>query len=75
MKELIEYIAKSIVDHPEEVEVVQEGTGDLVMLKLKVAQEDMGRVIGRQGRIVNSLRVLVRVMAVRQGIRASLEIV
>ncbi len=75
MKELIEYIAKSIVDHPEAVEVVQEGTRDQVMLRLKVDPDDMGRVIGRQGRIVNSLRILVRVMAVRQGIRASLEIV
>lgn len=75
MKELIEYIAKAIVEHPDQVVVAEEKTSDQVVLKLQVAPEDMGRVIGRQGRIVNALRTLLRVVAVRQGTRAILEIV
>ena len=74
MKELVEYIAKAIVDSPDQVmvtEVVDEGG---IILKLEVAQEDMGRVIGKQGRIVQAIRTLLKVVAVRQGTRAVLQI-
>jgi predicted RNA-binding protein YlqC (UPF0109 family) len=75
MKELIEYIAKSLVDDPSQVRVDEiEGTNSVV-LELHVAQEDMGRVIGRKGRVANAMRTLVRVVAAKQGKRVTLEIV
>jgi len=74
MKELVELVAKAIVDHPEQVEVTEEDLGDQIVLHLRVAEEDMGRVIGKQGRIANALRTLLRVAAARQGTRAVLEI-
>lgn len=75
MKELIEYIAKSIVNKPEEVVVTEERESDHVTLKLSCAQDDMGRVIGKQGRVAQAMRTLLRVMAVREGVKANLEIV
>lgn len=75
MKELIEYIVKSIVNKPEEVVVTEERDSERVVLKLQVAPEDMGRVIGKQGRVAQAMRTLLRVIAVREGIRADLEIV
>jgi len=75
MKELIEYIAKSIVNKPEAVVVTEERSEERVVLKLQCNQEDMGRVIGKQGRVAQAMRTLLRVMAVREGIRADLEII
>ncbi len=75
MKELVEYIAKSLVDDPSQVEVIEKSSGASTILELEVAPEDMGRVIGKNGRVANAMRVLVRVMAARQGKRVSLEIV
>jgi predicted RNA-binding protein YlqC (UPF0109 family) len=74
MKELVELVAKAIVDHPDQVDVTQEDLGDQVVLRLRVAEEDMGRIIGKQGRIANALRTLLRVAAARQGTKAVLEI-
>jgi hypothetical protein len=74
MKELIEYIAKSIVNKPEAVVVTEERTSERVVLKLQVDQDDMGRVIGKQGRVAQAMRTLLKVIAVKQGIRAELEI-
>ena len=77
MKELVEFIAKAIVDHPDEVEVEveeYEEDGDRVNLHLYVADDDMGKVIGKQGRIANAMRDLVKVAAVQRGVRASLDI-
>jgi hypothetical protein len=74
MKELIEYMAKAIVDNPELVEVSEEDAGDHIVYHLKVAEEDMGRVIGKQGRIANAMRTLLKVAAIRRGARAILEI-
>ncbi|MGA9348735.1 MAG: KH domain-containing protein [Anaerolineae bacterium] len=75
MKELIEYIAKSLVDDPSQVRVDEiEGTNSVV-LELHVAPEDMGRIIGRKGRVANAMRTLVRVVAAKQGKRVTLEIV
>ena len=76
MKELVEYIAKSIASHPEDVKVTEEEEADgRVILRLEVAPDDKGKVIGRQGRVAQSMRVLLRVAAVKQGTRATLEIV
>jgi hypothetical protein len=75
MKELIEYIAKSIVDKPEEVRVTEEATEDGIILRLEVAPEDTGKVIGKEGRIAKAMRTLLRVAAIRKGTRATLEIV
>lgn len=75
MKDLVEYIAKSLVDHPESVNVnVVEGSS-MTVLELTVADGDMGRVIGKGGRVVNAVRSLVDVAAARQNTRATLEIV
>ncbi len=75
MKELIEYIAKSIADKPDEVVVTEETDDEGVTLKLQVADEDKGRVIGKQGRIAEAMRVLIRVKAAKAGTRATLEII
>ncbi len=74
MKELVEYIAKSIVNLPDEVVVTEETDEQLITLKLQVADEDKGRVIGKQGRIAEAMRVLLRVKAAKAGTRATLEI-
>jgi predicted RNA-binding protein YlqC (UPF0109 family) len=75
MKELVEYIAKALVDDPDEVSVTEVASGPEVILELRVGQGDMGRVIGRQGRVVNAMRALVQLSAARQAKRAQLEIV
>ncbi|MBL8078545.1 MAG: KH domain-containing protein [Anaerolineales bacterium] len=74
MKELIEYIAKSLVDHPEEVAVKQNGGGNRIRVELSVAKEDMGRVIGKGGKVANSIRALLRVAAEREGKQATLDV-
>ena len=75
MKELVEYIAKSIASYPDEVKVTEVEEDGRVILRLEVAPDDKGKVIGRGGRVAQSIRVLLRVAAVKQGTRAILEIV
>lgn len=75
MKELIEYIAKLLVEHPEQVEVRELGGGDRVRLELSVAREDMGRVIGKSGKVANAIRTMLRVAAEREGKQATLDVV
>ncbi len=75
MRELVEYIAKSIVNSPDDVVVTEEEDEQGLTLKLQVADDDKGRVIGKQGRIAEAMRTLVRVKAAKQGTRASLEII
>ncbi len=75
MKELVEYIAKSIVNAPDEVVVTEETNEEGTTLKLQVADDDKGRVIGKQGRIAEAIRTLIRVKAAKQGSRVTLEIV
>ncbi|MBA7677275.1 hypothetical protein ES703_85527 [subsurface metagenome] len=75
MKELVEYIAKSIVNAPDDVVVTEEESEEGITLKLQVADDDKGRVIGKQGRIAEAIRSLIRVKAAKAGIRVSLEIV
>ena len=74
MKELVEYIAKSIVNAPDDVVVTEEEGENGITLKLQVADDDKGRVIGKQGRIAEAIRTLVRVKAAKAGTRAILEI-
>lgn len=74
MQDLIEYIALSLVDDPLQVHVSQYLRGPNVDIRLQVAKEDMGRVIGKHGRVANSMRTLLRVAAAREGKRASLDI-
>ncbi len=75
MKELVEYIAKSIVNAPDDVVVTVEESEEGITIKLQVADDDKGRVIGKQGRIAEAIRSLIRVKAAKAGTRASLEIV
>ena len=75
MKELLTYIARNLVDNPDQVSVTQhDGDGEIV-LELRVAPEDMGKVIGRQGRIAKEIRTLVRSVAQRSGQRVSVDII
>jgi predicted RNA-binding protein YlqC (UPF0109 family) len=73
MKDLIEYIAKSLVEHPDEVQVSESG-GNRVRIELSVAKDDMGRVIGKGGKVANSIRTLLRVVAERNGKQATLDV-
>jgi predicted RNA-binding protein YlqC (UPF0109 family) len=74
MKALIEFIAKSLVEHPDQVEVKEIKNGNRIRLELSVAKDDMGRVIGKNGRVANSIRTLLRVAAERDGVQATLDV-
>ena len=74
MKSLIEYIARSLVDYPTQVKVYQRKQGPRTELSLQVAKQDMGRVIGRHGRVANAMRALLNVAAAREDKRAHLNI-
>ena len=74
MKEFLEYVARSLVEKPDEVRVEVQEDGDEVTLTLVVDEHDMGRVIGRDGRIANAMRSLLRVMGTRDGRHVELEI-
>ena len=75
MKELLLYMAKNLVDDPDSVTVTEIENEDGKVLELRVAEGDMGKVIGRQGRIAKEIRVLVKSLAQRSGKRVSVEIV
>ncbi|NMA68634.1 MAG: KH domain-containing protein [Desulfitobacterium sp.] len=74
MKELVEILAKALVDNPEEVMVAQSETDKTIHLQLIVASEDMGKVIGKQGRIANAIRTIVKAAAVKDGRRVHVDI-
>jgi hypothetical protein len=74
MKNLIQHIAEAIVEYPDQVVVTEEQEEGLIVYRLRVAESDMGRVIGKEGRIANAMRTLLRVAAIRRGTRAILEI-
>jgi len=74
VQDLIEYIALSLVDDPVQVRVSEVKRGSNVELRLQVSKEDMGRVIGKNGRVANSMRILLKVAAAREGKRATLDI-
>lgn len=75
MAELLEYLARRLVDEPDAVRVERVEEDDTVVLRLHVAQEDLGKVIGRQGRIARALRTIVRAGSARELRRVQLEIV
>ncbi len=74
MKELLLYMAKNLVDNPDKVEV-NEIEGEVTTLELRVAPEDMGKLIGRQGRIAKEIRTIIKSVAQRTGKKVSVEIV
>jgi predicted RNA-binding protein YlqC (UPF0109 family) len=75
IQEFLEYAVRSIVDDPSQVRVTEIEGASMIVYELCVAPEDMGRVIGKGGRVANAMRALLRVVAARQGRRATLEIV
>ena len=76
MKELVEFVARAIASHPDDVKVTEEVDEEgYVLIKLEVHEDDKGKVIGRQGRVAQAMRVLLRVAAVKQDVRVNLEIV
>jgi predicted RNA-binding protein YlqC (UPF0109 family) len=75
MKDLLEYIIKAIVAEPDAVKITEENSEEGLLIKLEVAPDDKGRVIGRQGRVAQALRTLLRVKAAKEDTRVRLEIV
>lgn len=75
MKELVQYLAKSLVDHPDSVEVKETQGETASVLELKVAKEDLGRIIGKQGRTAKSIRTILNAAASRVNRKVVLEIV
>ena len=74
MKDLLLYMAKNLVDNPDEVTVTEVENEDGKVLELRVAEGDMGKVIGRQGRIAKEIRTIIKTVALRTGERVSVEI-
>ena len=75
MKELLTYIVENLVEHPDQVSITQNETDRETVFEVRVADSDMGKVIGRQGRIVKEIRVLMKAVAQRQGRKVSVEII
>ena len=75
MKDLLLYIAQNLVDNPDEVQITEREEEDEIIFQLKVAPSDMGKVIGRYGKIAKEIRILMRSAAQRQGKRVSVDIV
>lgn len=74
MKELVEYIVKALVDKPEQVEVKETQGESVIILEVRTAPEDSGKVIGREGRIANSIRTIVKAASAKQQKKVSVEI-
>ena len=74
MKELVEYIAKSIASHPDEVKVTQEDEDGRVILRLEVADEDKGKIIGKQGKVIKAIRSVVGIAAAKAGCKALVDL-
>ena len=75
MRELVETIAKALVEHPDEVEVTENASGRSILIELKVAPSDMGKVIGKQGRIAKAIRSVVKAAASRDDKKVIIDIV
>ena len=75
MKDLLLYIAQNLVDNPDQVQVTEREDGDETVFELRVAPSDMGKVIGKQGRIAKALRVVVKAAATRENKKVTVEIV
>lgn len=74
LNEFVTFVARMLARSPDEVQVTESVDGDTVIYRLHLAADDVGRVIGREGRVVRAIRSLLRAAAVRQGLRVSLEI-
>ena len=75
MKELVEVIAKALVDHPDQVEVTETDKGRTLVVELRVAPSDMGKVIGKQGRIANAIRSVVKAASAKGDQKVVVDIV
>ena len=75
MKELLTYIIQNLVDNPDEVSVTEREAGADTVFEVRVADDDMGKVIGRQGRIIKEVRILMKAVAQRKGTKVSVEVV
>lgn len=75
MKELLLYVAKQLVEHPDAVTVTEREDADTTVLELRVAPEDMGKVIGRQGRIAKEIRTVIKTVAQRDGKSVTVDII
>ncbi|MDP1678148.1 MAG: KH domain-containing protein [Bacteroidota bacterium] len=74
MREFLEYVAKQLVDNPDAVQITEEEKDNKIIFKIKVAQADIGKIIGKQGRTAQSMRVLLSAVAAKLGKRALLEV-
>jgi len=75
LSELVEYIAKSLVDNPDEVSVKEVEGSQSIIIELKVAEEDMGQIIGKQGRIAKAIRTVIKAAAIKENKRVAVEII
>jgi hypothetical protein len=75
MKELLETIAKALVDYPDEVRINEIESENSIILELSVAKEDMGKVIGKQGRIAKAIRTVIKAAAIKENVKVVVEIV
>ncbi len=74
-KDLVEYIVKALVEYPDHVKVTEVEGKSSIVVEISVAQDDMGRLIGKKGRVINSIRTLTQVQGARQGKRITVEVV
>lgn len=74
MHELLEYIVKELVDHPDQVEIEESQDAETIILTLKVESSDMGKIIGKEGKIIKALRTLVKIPAIKQKKKIRLEL-
>ena len=74
MRELVEYLTRALVEHPDEVQVDEVGSDDDIVLEIRVAEDDLGRVIGRSGRVANAIRTVAKAAGARDGRRVMVEI-
>jgi predicted RNA-binding protein YlqC (UPF0109 family) len=73
IKDLAEYLVKSLVDHPEKVEIVEREEDDMVLIELKISPDDVGKIIGKSGNTINAIRTVLQTAASSQKKRAKLE--
>ena len=75
MKQLLEYIVPNIVNHPEDVVITETEENGLINLSIKVNPEDMGRVIGKSGKVIKAIRQIGRIIAIKKGVRVNIDVV
>jgi predicted RNA-binding protein YlqC (UPF0109 family) len=75
MKELVEYLVKSMADHPQEVVLTEQETDDTIFMELKIAADDFGKIIGKNGNTINAIRTVVQAAASSRKKRAKLDII